>query len=163
MRYLFVCLLFLLPLEGASRTKIEADSADYDGKKIRMCGKVFLQHEFGNIRCDKGVMLMKEGSDKRIDPERIMLYGSVEMVLKDGSILKADEADIHCTTLEGVFTAEAPNKVSYFTRIEEEGKTCPVKTTSRAMRIIMKRENQEYVIHDLQAEGAVNIEYQQES
>ena len=160
---IIICLLFFVPLEGANRTKIEADSADYDGKKIRMCGKVFLQHEFGNIRCEKAVMLMKEGSDKRIDPERILLYGNVQVGLRDGSVLHADEADINCMTLEGVFTAEAPNKVSYLTRIEEEGKSCPVKTTSRAMRVIMKRENKEYVIHDLQAEGAVNIEYQQES
>jgi len=162
MRAVVLFLLAVLPLEAASRTRIEADSADYDGKKIRMCGSVFLQHEFGTIRCTKGVMLMKEGSEKRIDPDRIMLHGAVEVVLQDGSVLHADEADINCNTLEGVFTAEAPNKVTYLTRVEEEGKACPVKTTSRAMRVVMKQQNQEYVVQDLQAEGSVNIEYQQE-
>ncbi|MCE5293510.1 MAG: hypothetical protein LLF94_02710 [Chlamydiales bacterium] len=160
-------LLFLL-LCGSlhAKTSIQADSADYDGKKIRMAGGVRIQHEFGNIACDKGVMLMKEAPEVRLDLDRIMLNGSIELILHDGSVLTAEEADINCKTLEGVFTATEPNKVIYLTRVEEDGQAIPVKTMSRSMRVTMKREQNgsgsQYVIQDVQALGAVNIEYQQE-
>ncbi len=163
MRLLIVCALFVMPLYASAKTGIEANSADYDGKKISMAGSVYIQHEFGNIRCEKGVLLMKPASDKRFDPDRIMLSGAVEVTLHDGSILTSDDADIDCKTLEGVFTANAPQKVVYITRVEEEGNAVPVKTMSRAMRVVMKKEEGDkssYVIQDIQAEGAVNIEYQ---
>ncbi len=157
--------LCTLLLEASPRTNLEADRADYDGNKIRVEGAVCIRHEFGDIRCDKGVLLMKAGSEKRLDLDRILLYGAVEVVLQDGSVLTSDEADINCQTLEGVFTAAPPEKVTYLTRVEEDGQTVPVKTQSRAMRVQMKKqegEKTQYVIHDVQAEGAVNIEYQHE-
>lgn len=164
MRLLILSVILALPLHAVNKTGIEANSADYNGKQISMAGSVYIQHEFGNIRCEKGVMLMKPTSEKRLDPDRIILSGAVEVVLHDGSVLTSDEADIDCKTLEGVFTAQAPQKVVYITRVEEEGNSVPVKTMSRAMRVIMKKEqNNEkssYVIQDIQAEGAVNIEYQ---
>lgn len=156
-------------LFAAPKTSIEADNADYDGKKIRMVGAVHIQHEFGNITCDKGVLLMKESSEKRVDPDRILLDGAVSVVLHDGSVLTSDEADINCETLEGVFTAIAPQKVVYITRVEEGDNAVPVKTMSRCMRVTMKKQagqegqKAQYVVQDVQAEGAVNIEYQQEN
>jgi len=169
MRLIILFVLCLSSLHAAPKTIIAADNADYDGKKIRMLGAVNIQHEFGDIHCDKGVLLMKEASEKRICPERILLYGAVNVVLQDGSVLTSEEADINCETLEGVFTSAAPMKVVYCTRVEENGKAVPVKTVSRSMRVTMKKvqsddtKKLEYVIHDIQAEGAVNIEYQLEN
>lgn len=162
MRLLLLFIVCVCSLQA--KTTMEADSADYDGKNIRMAGNVHIEHEFGTIDCLKGVVVMKEGSKMRFDPDRILLSGEVLVVLHDGSELRSDEADINCDTLEGVFTAEAPQKVEYVTRVEEAGKTVPVKTMSRAMRISMKKEEatSQYVVQDIQAEGAVNIEYQQE-
>ena len=160
MRYLLLFVFMIASLKAAPKMGLEADYADYDGKRIHMLGSVFIQHEFGDIRCDRGEMLMKDTPDKGLDPDRIKLYGSVEVILKDGSILTSDEADIACDTLIGIFTAEAPQKVVYITRVEDAGRTVPVKTMSRAMKVTMKRESTEYVIDDIQAEGAVNIEYQ---
>lgn len=168
MRLALFFILFFMPLHA--RTSIQADSADYDGKQIRMAGAVHIEHEFGNLSCDKGVMLMKDAAQKRLDLDRILLYGAVEVVLHDGSILTSEEADINCDTLEGVFTSGDPeNKVVYITRVEEEGKAVPLKTMSRTMRVTMKKQagpdgkKAEYVVQDVQAEGAVNIEYQQET
>jgi lipopolysaccharide assembly outer membrane protein LptD (OstA) len=148
----------------AGKQSLAADSVDYDGKKIQMMGAVNIQHEFGNICCDKGVLIMKEASAKRLDFDRILLHGHVNVVLHDGSILTAEEADINCETLEGVFSSSAPEKVVYSTRVEENGSFVPVKTVSRSMRVTVKRaansDKSEYIIHDIQAEGAVNIEYQ---
>lgn len=160
MIFLFL-LLLCLPLNA---TEIEANQADYDGDKIRLTGKVHIQHEFGEIFCDRGVMLMMKG-EKRFSPERILLNDNVEVKLKDGSILTSEQADIDCITLIGLFTATAPQKVEYLTLMLEGDKTFPVKATSRAMRVTMKKADtpkSEYVIQDVQAEGAVNIEYQNE-
>lgn len=153
-------LLVCLPLTAANRTSLEAESVDYDGKKIRMAGAIKIAHEFGDLACNKGVILMKEG----MNPERILLYGDVVVVLKDGSILASEEADINCETLEGVFRSTSPQKVEYTTRVEEDKKAVPVKTMSRSMRVTMKKGTKsEYVISDVQADGAVNIEYTQEN
>ena len=168
MRLILAVVLLITPVFAAEKTSIEADNADYDGKKIRMVGAVRINHEFGNITCDKGVLLMNDVSEKRLDPERIILEGSVRVVLHDGSILTSDEADINCYSLEGVFVATAPNKVVYVTRVEEGDKAVPVKTMSRSMRVTMKKQagkagqKTQYVVDDVQADGAVNIEYQQE-
>ena len=169
MRLIMVLVLCVFELHAASKTSIQTDNADYDGKQIHMVGAVHIQHEFGNLTCDKGVLVMKEKGQSRLDPDRIFLYGSVAVVLHDGSILTSEEADINCETLEGVFTATPPNKVVYVTRVEEGDKAVPVKTISRCMRVTMKRQSgqaagqkSQYVIQDVQAEGAVQIEYQQE-
>lgn len=160
-----LCLLFTIPAYADTQTHIEADQADYDGKKICMNGNVHIQHDFADITCDKGVMLMDEASEKHLSPQRILLYGSVKAILHDGSILTSEEADINCQTLEGVFTASAPQKVIYRTRVEDGQETAAVKTMSRAMRVLMKKQKEEgekshYVVSDMQAEGAVNIEYE---
>ena len=162
---MILLIIFLLlgnSLYADAVTQIEAQAADYDGKKIRLSGGVHIMHEFGEISCDRGVMLLTENMAKRATPGRILLYGAVEIKLHDGSILTSEEADINCQTLEGVFTAQAPQKVIYLTRLSEGDRTVPVKTISRAMRVHMKKSDgpkSEYIIRDVQAEGAVNIEY----
>lgn len=169
MRLIIVMLLLSSPINAASKTSIETDNADYDGKQILMHGSVRINHEFGNLACDKGVLVVKEDGQSRLDPDRIFLYGAVRVVLHDGSILTSEEADINCHTLEGVFTATAPQKVVYITRVEEGDKAVPVTTMSRCMRVTMKKQSgqavgqkSQYVIQDVQAEGAVQIEYSQE-
>lgn len=170
MRRLLAFFLLTLPAHATVKTSLETDNADYDGKQIRMVGTVRIQHEFGNLACDRGHILIKEKGQSRLDPERIFLNGSVKVVLHDGSVLTSEEADINCETLEGTFTAAAPKKVVYVTRVEEGDKAVPVTTMSRCMRVSLKKQaghtdgqKSKYVVEDVQAEGAVNIEYQQEN
>src|SRR5215469_10631509 len=102
-------MVILFLIASVLRT-VEASNVDYDGKKIRLAGEVHIVHQFGEIRCEKGVLLFDEENPqaKKLSPTRIMLHGDVLIKLHDGSELEADEADINCKTLEGVFTANAP-------------------------------------------------------
>lgn len=161
----FICMLLCLPLSASVNIlkNLEADQIDYDTKKIRLSGKVYIEHHFGEIRCDKGVLLFEDEQSSKLSPSRILLNGAVEIILQDGSIITSDEADIDCKSLEGVFVAVAPKKVSYVTRVVEENRSVPVKATSRALRVTMKKASgskSEYELADIQGEGAVSIEYQ---
>lgn len=161
---LFFC-FFSVSTEAALMTHIEANDIDYDGKKIRLTGAVQLNHQFGDIACDKAVLLLSENDTevKMMTPQRVLLYGSVYVKLRDGSIIVSEEADIHCPTLEGIFTANPPQKVVYTTFMIDGKDTIPVKASSRAMKVIMKKSdgpNSSYVVNDMQAEGSVTIEYQ---
>lgn len=156
----FSCLLIAAPM-----TQIEANDIDYDGKKICLRGKVKLNHQFGDIMCEKAILLLSENDteSKMTAPQRILLFGDVYVKLRDGSSITSEEADIHCPTLEGVFTSEPPQKVIYTTFMIDGKETIPVKASSRAMKVIMKKSdgpNSSYIVHDMQAEGSVIIEYQ---
>ena len=137
----------------------------YDGKKIHLDGEVFIEHHFGLISCDKADLLLStaqpERESKNLTPEKILLCGHVQIELQDGSHLTANEADINCLDLEGYFTAIDPDKVVYTTYFSEGGNKMPVITSSRAMRLKMKKEegSSQYVFSDMQGEGAVSIEY----
>ncbi|MBS0655742.1 MAG: hypothetical protein JSR46_08190 [Verrucomicrobia bacterium] len=154
------------PLAATPLSHLEAGDVDYDGKKITLVGAVHLTHQFGAIACDKAVIILpeREGEAKMLlTPQKILLYGNVNVQLRDGSTISSEEADINCPTLEGVFTANPPLKVVYSTLMVDGKETIPVKASSRAMRVIMKKSegpNSSYVVHDMQAEGSVQIEYQ---
>lgn len=162
--YAFFCTLSS-SLLAAPLSHLEAGDVDYDGKKINLVGAVKLTHQFGAIACDKAVLLLpeREAEAKMLSPERILLYGNVYAQLRDGSTIASEEADIYCPTLEGVFTATPPQKVVYSTLMVDGKETIPVKASSRAMKVIMKKSdgpNSSYIVHDMQAEGSVTIEYQ---
>ena len=145
-------------------SELKARDVGYDGRKIRLTGEVSIDHRLGLITCDKAELLMPEDSltGKSLTPERIFLQKGVKLVLKDGSTLTSDEAEINCLELTGVFTAVAPSRVVYTTFVEEEGKKLPVITSSRAMHVAMKKDEKtsQYVLSDIQGEGAVCIQYQ---
>lgn len=145
-------------------SEICADDIDFNGKKMYLTGNVRLTHTFGSLWCDRATLfLAKEhmGDLKHSMPEKILLEDHVKVVMKDASVLTADYAEIYCETQEALFTAKAPNKVEYKTTVaEDEGKRVPIKTTAERIRLKLKKEKSEYVIEDLQGEGAVCIEYQ---
>lgn len=144
-------------------SEIKARDVGYDGRKIRLTGDVSIDHRLGLITCDKAELLMPDEScgTKGMTPERIFLQKGVKLILKDGSTLTSDEADINCLELSGVFTATLPNKVVYTAFVEEDGKKLPVVTSSRAMRVTMKKDENtsQYVLSDMKGEGAVSIQY----
>lgn len=165
---LLICTLFCVcsaSLEAAPMTRVEAGDINYDGKKIDLKGDVVLNHQFGDITCDKAILLLSERDTeaKMMMPQRILLFGNVYVKLRDESIITSEEADIYCPTLEGVFTAEPPQKVVYNTFMGEGKARIPIKASSRAMKVIMKKStgpNASYIVQDMQAEGAVTVEYQ---
>jgi hypothetical protein len=161
---LFYLMLFFLPFQcrGAVVNSLEANVVDYDTKKIWLNGAVHIMHQFGEIQCEKAVLLFDDTPGAKLSPSRILLNGAVSMKLKDGSIITSDEADIDCKELVGVFVCTLPRRVSYMTRVIDHNDAIPVKATSRIMRILMKKTEgpkPEYVVADVQGEGAVSIEY----
>lgn len=145
-------------------SEIKARDVSYDGRKIRLTGEVSIDHRLGFITCDKAELLMpdEQTGAKGLTPERIFLQKGVKLVLKDGSTLTSDEANINCVDLSGLFTADVPNRVVYTTFVDEDGKRMPVITSSRAMKVTMKKDEStsQYVLADMQGEGAVSIQYQ---
>ncbi len=154
--------MFQARLHAGPMTHIEAHQVDYDGKQIHLVGKVHLSHEFGEITCAKAAVLLMPEQHQSLTPQRILLQEDVCIKLKDGSQIESDEADIDCQRLEGVFTAAEPKKVMYCTFLQEGKGQVPVKASSRAMKVAMKKSetSSTYEIRDVQAEGAVQIEYQ---
>jgi len=144
-------------------SEIKAKDVDYDGKRITLKGDVKIEHRLGRLACNKATIFLlqaKDTEEKNLTPEYITLEGGVIAELKDGSILHSQLAEINCQTLEGVFTSPNPEKVTYIAQMKEGEKTVPVKTTSSAMRVRMKKKENEYVFSDFQGEGSVSIEYQ---
>jgi lipopolysaccharide assembly outer membrane protein LptD (OstA) len=169
MIFALFCFFGFLPPQAVQSdgiiSEIKAKDVDYDGKRICLTGDVRIEHRFGKLVCDKAIIFLlqsKDDDEKSFTPEYITLEGNVKAELKDGSTLTSQLAEINCNTLEGVFTAANPEKVIYIANMQEGSKTVPVKTSSSAMRIRMKKKenSSEYVFSDLQGEGSVSIEYQ---
>ena len=161
--FVFFLTSFSLSAKEKNNTvsQIEANDVDYDGKKIRLAGAVRIEHSFGELYCQKAVVLLaQKDPEKRASPDRILLEGDVKVILRNGAHLTSQEADLDCNTLEAVFTATPPTKVVYVTAPTEGIQNTPMKASSRAMRVKMKKnESSEYAISDLQGEDAVMIEY----
>ena len=162
---------FITPL-----MKVSADCMNYDGKKVLMVGHVFLEHTFGVLQCDKALLLLTQACLPKIDasqeqmppkkfsPVRIQMEGSVYIVLRDKSTLSSDEADIDCTTLEGIFTAKAPNKVKYTAFMPSGSSQSKVTCLSPQLHIKMTKmgeKNPEYICTDLQGKDGVHIEVEE--
>lgn len=172
---IFICLLgcvsaILLAAPAIKNiSDIKAKDVRFDGRKIILTGDVCIEGRLGTVHCDKAELLLPESDEKNkpatsslaLSPEKIFLQKNVILKLNDGSRLTADEADICCLSLESVFRATLPHKVVYIAYVEEEGSKIPVKTSCTSMRVKMQRDKESaYVLSDVQAEGAVTIEYQ---
>ncbi len=153
---------------------VKAKDVSFDGKRIILTGDVVIEGRLGIINCERAELFLPDSNESRhsekghsketspaLSPDRILLKNSVTLELKDGSSLTADEADINCIDLEGVFHAKPPHKVVYVAYVEEDGVRVPVKTTGNTMRVKMKKDEKSsaYILSDVQGEGAVTIEY----
>lgn len=172
-----ICLFFMFMSSscfGSERVpektiaEIKSQDVSFDGKRVLLSGKVIITHTLGILSCDKAILVLSSKVDtpKNGSPEKIILQKNVKVDLKDGSVLTADDADIDCVDLEGVFTAIDPNKVIYLTYMQEGERRVPIRTKSSAMHLKMKKEEKEgssqYVLSDIRGEGAVTIEYEVE-
>lgn len=144
---------------------VHARDVEYDGTKIRLAGDVFIENHLGQIFCDKATLQLPSGDQsmaKGLSPENIWLQGHVKIKLPDGASLTSNEADINCIELEGLFTATPPDKVIYITYMQDGKQKIPVKTSSNAMRLKLKKveDSSQYEVSDVKGEGSVAIEYQ---
>jgi hypothetical protein len=160
--FFFLQILFVADMPLAA-THIAASDVSYDGKKVFLRGSVRLQHDFGAISCDEAEIIL-EPNTKNLAFDTILLKGNVFVKLKDESEVRSEKADINCKTFEGLFHSDAPQKVIYTTFANGQKDKTPVKATSQAMKVAMHKgaagSNSSYTIRDIQAIGAVIIEYQ---
>ncbi|HXF28609.1 MAG TPA: hypothetical protein VN457_02060 [Chlamydiales bacterium] len=142
--------------------EVKAYKVEYDGNNVFLSKDVSIMHDFGSIYCDEAKILLEEDLDdnknKGIVAEKIFLHGNVCIDTKDGSHITSDDAEIDCKTGQARFTAIEPNCVTSRARLNDGA--APVKTTAKAMRITLKKVNDQYILSDVQGEGAVQIEYQ---
>ena len=146
-----------------SVTQIAAHDVSYDGKKVLLRGCVRLTSEFGAISCDQAEIAL-EPHTKNLTFDTIFMKGNVLVTLKDESEVQSENADINCKTLEGLFHSESPQKVVYTTFLSGQKDKVPVKATSKALKVTMHKiansQSSSYTIRDVQAIGAVIVEYQ---
>lgn len=162
MYYILILLLLSGLLHAEESTwKVQAVSVDYDTKKINLLQNVHIQHNFGILHCQKAVITLapREPEKKKMEAEKIFMQNDVQIELKDGTLLYCDEGEIDCITLEGVFFAKEPRKVIYISFHEEDGKKIPIKTSSQAMKIKMKKNEGSYEIADFHGNDTVTIEF----
>ena len=174
MRYMILlCVLCVAAAVGAEEAtpvmKLRAEDVNFDGKQVHLAGSVYVEHTFGKLECEKAVLILEEKQQvgsaiaRGFYPTRILLEGAVQVELHDGSSLTADDADIDCAKLEGVFTSDLSRKVVYISYVQEGFWRSKVKAESRALRLKMKRgegKNPLYTFTDLHSEEAVHIEYE---
>jgi hypothetical protein len=145
----------LLPIQH-----IEAEHIDFDEKTIHLVGTVKVIHEFGVIQCHEATLFLhqEKKTNETLPVERILLKTSVMIDFSKGSRLFADEGTINCSTLEGTFISEPPNKVIYLSHSAEEPSSTPLKATSSALQAKITKTSRGYELSSLKGEGAVRVE-----
>lgn len=141
--------------------QVEADTIDFDGGFLRLQGHVKIEHEFGIIYCQEGVLILpqQKGGGDGLEVDKIQLRGDVHIYFSDGGHLASEAGDLDCHTLEVVFHSSAPKKVVYIGTAMSGSTQVPVRATSHTLVAkIVKGENG-YMLSSLRGEGAVNIEY----
>ncbi len=143
--------------------QIESDQIEYKGKKLILTGHVHVLYTFGSIHCDKASLDIAKGKalGAGIGADMINLEGNVVINFPDGDKLEADKADLNCVAMEGVFYADEPKKVTYYTTMDQGTVKAPIKASSKKLRAKLSKEGEGsgYHLADLQGEGSVFIEY----
>jgi hypothetical protein len=146
----------LLPVQ-----QVEAEEMKFEGRTLLLAGNVRIAHDFGVIYCDEGTLHMpsENKEDLATFAEKIFFRGNVRIQLTDGSELLAEEGDIDCRVLEGVFRSPPPKKVSYISYADDGKSRIPIRATSRTITAKIVRGPLGYTLSSVRGEGAVNIEY----
>ena len=164
--FLIAFIGYIFSLEGSSipllpLQQVEAEHVNLEDKTLHLVGHVKVVHEIGVLHCDESTLLMpqekKEGENIAVNT--ILLKGKVVIDFTDGSHLFADEGEIDCRTLEGIFIAYPPEKVLYTAFATDDHQRIPVRATGRALRAKITKTPLGYSLTSMRGEGAVNIEY----
>lgn len=165
MRYLLVFLFLSSQLVAADQAllpihNIEAEHINFNEKTIHLVGNVKVVHEFGIITCQEGTLILRQEKKEgeTLPVERILLKDSVSIDFSNGHMLSADEGDIDCSTLEGVFLSGQDRVVTYISSSTNGPLKTPLKATSKALKGKITKSSQGYELTALQGEGAVHIE-----
>ena len=166
MKLLFIALsvsfaIHALDTRPTPLQQVEAEHVDFAGGTLHLLGTIRVVHDFGILHCDEATMYAapgKTGPAAWSSFEKIELRGHVKIDFSDGGHLLSDRGDIDCEKLEGVFTADPPEKVCYVGFAAGATKRTPVRATGRTLMIKMAKSGSEYVLTSLAGAGAVHVE-----
>jgi hypothetical protein len=145
-------------------SSLSSSSADYDGSKLQLKGKVVLDHGLGQMNAEEACLERQE-SGKDFPFSLIHLQKEVVLKLPGRGELKCDSADLDFVSLKGSLYAQKENKVIYTDYVN--GQPSPqnlirLMSDTLALDIIKESRDEKkttYVLKTLSAEGDVIIDY----
>lgn len=163
---LYILFIFLtscafgLDMHSLPVHSVEADKVRSEPGKIYLEGSVKAVLDLGTVTCEKAVLLLDNASkDEKVISRVIELENHVDIRFTDGSVLLAHKGVIDCMKRIGTFTASQEEKVIYETQLDPEDENSHVRATSNRLVGKLSRLNDKWKLNDLNAEGAVRIEY----
>ena len=162
--YWTVC-IFALDVHSLPVHRIEAEKVRTEDKKIMLEGSVVAVLDLGTVTCGKATVVMDESSkrEKTEDFSRLIeMEKHVLINFTDGSLLSADRGTIDCIKKEGVFWGSDQEKVIYETPHVEGSEKSRMRASSNCLKGVLVKTESGWKLDDLNAEGAVRIEYQPE-
>ena len=166
--FLFLCGVmpaFSLDVHSLPLHRIEAEKVRTEEKKILLEGSVVAVLDLGTMTCGKAIVTMNETSkrEKKEDLTRLLdMEQHVEVRFTDGGFLSADHGIVDCVKSEGVFWGSDTEKGIYETALVEKGKKSLMRASSHCLRGRLVKTEAGWTLDDLNAEGAVCIEYRPE-
>ena len=152
--------LFSLDIHSLPIHSIEADKVRSETGKIYLEGSVKAVLDLGVVTCEKALLLLDKGAkEDKVVSRVIELENHVEIQFTDGGNLQAHKGVIDCVKRMGTFTASPEEKVIYETQLDEQDPNSIARATSNKLVGKLVRQEKGWKLDDLNAEGAVRIEY----
>lgn len=161
--------LFFLMLSSASFAvdihslpihSIEADKVHSEAGKITLEGSVKAILDIGTVTCEKAILKIDgNAKDAKMFSREIELENHVDIHFSDGSVLTSHKGVIDCINRIGTFTASPEEKVVYLTQLDPQDENSHVRATSNRLVGKLVRTDNKWKLDDLNAEGAVRVEY----
>lgn len=138
---------------------IEAQKVLSEDKKIFLEGSVVAVLDFGTVRCQKATLVMdKDPKTGEVSSRTIEMQDRVSIHFTNGNILLAHKGVIDCLNRTGIFTALGDEKVVYETHSEGDENVL-MRGVSNLLRGKLVKREKSWELDDVEAEGAVRIDY----
>lgn len=159
------CFFLTFPLPHACAEEapmaVDADEANFDGKKFTLSGNVSLEHDLGRISTQKAV-LAPEQEDKKFRLRSLFMFGNVHISLKDGGQLSCAKASLDYKALTGSFQGDPVQEyVVYMENVRDKANPSlriPMVLKSRQMNVLIAQAPKSHISH-LEAQDNVTIDY----
>ena len=157
--------VFALDVHALPVHSIEAEKVRTEDKKIILEGSVVAVFDLGTATCGRAVVLMDdlEKHEKKEDLSRLIeMEQHVVVTFTDGSFLSADHGSIDCIKREGTFWGSDTEKAVYETSLADRSERSRMRASGHCLHGVLVKTDSGWTLDDLNAEGAVRIEYRPE-
>lgn len=135
---------------------IQANDADYDGKRVVLNGEVVVEHALGTLTGDQ-IFISPAGHWNSIT-----VQGNVKIALKDGSSLTCNRAEVDSISLQGLLHGDIQKQEQVvYTALRQTPSASPIPFSVKAnqMNIRLAKNNGKQSLEHLKASGEVAICY----